>query len=227
MGRTAGWWLQDTSLPDGLVFQPATSALAIVGTVVANRDGLGLYNVTGIASQTVTLAFFLSKILRFGMQDDGQQAFGSASGTGQAGLATPPGIFATYLQQSGRPPYTAAQNQIVPTKRPKGIGVISVTPVYSVLTADATSVSIGVTKTVFANNGVPAVTALLTAGTNGQTITHGTTAANAIASALSAANAAPVTDVNAEVIAELSIVLPVSSTVKIYGLVWNVQFNYN
>lgn len=224
MGRTAGWWLQDSALPDGQIFQNAPSATVSSGAVVYNRDGLGLINVTAVASQTVTMQFILKELLRYGMQDDEQQAFGSASGTGQQGLATPPNTFATNLQQSGRPPYTIAQNQVVPTNRPKGIGVLSVTPIYTVSTLALTSVSIGVTKTVFANGVAPAVTALLAAGANGQPVAT-SAQPNAVASALTTTSL--ITDVNAELIAELTLVLPATSTAKIYGLVWNVQFNYN
>lgn len=223
MGRTAGWWLQDSALPDGQIFQKVPSSVS-AGAVVYNRDGLGLINVTAAASQTVTMQFIPDKILRFGMQDDEQQAFGSASGTGQQGLPTPPNTFATNLQQSGRPPFTIAQNQVVPTNRPKGIGVLSVTPIYTVSTLALTSVSIGVTKTVFANGVAPAVTALLAAGANGQP-TATSAHPNAVASALTTTSL--ITDVNAELIAELTLVLPATSTAVIYGLVWNVQFNYN
>lgn len=224
MGRTAGWWLQDTALPDGQIFQPFSDAIVSAGAITATRDGLGLYEGAAAASQTVTLAFILKNIFRYGMQDDEQQAFGSASGTGQQGLPTPPNTFATNLQQSGRPPFTQAQNQVIPTNRPKGIGVLSVTPIYQVSTLALTSVSIGVTKTVFANGIAPAVTALLAAGANGQP-TATSAQPNAIASALTTQT--PITDVNAEVIAELSLVLPATSTAKIYGLAWKVQFNYN
>jgi hypothetical protein len=224
MGRTAGWWLQDTALPDGQIFQTASSGIVTAGTVAINRDGLGLYNVTAAASQTVTMGFNLGHILRFGMQDDEQQAFGSASGTGQQGLPTPPNTFATNLQQSGRPPFTIAQNQVVPANRPKGIGVLSVTPIYTVSTLAATSVSIGVTKTVFANGVAPAVTALLAAAANGQPIAT-SAQPNAVASALTTVT--PIIDVNAEIIAEFSLVLPATSTAKIYGMRWSVQFNYN
>jgi len=228
MGRTAGWWLQDTALPDGQIFQPFSDAIVAAGAITATRDGLGLYEGAAAASQTVTLAFILKNLFRYGMQDDEQQAFGAATPTngiqGQQGQATPPASFATNLQQSGRPPYTIAQNQQVPTSRPKGIGVLSVTPIYQVSTLALTSVSLGVTKTVFANGIAPAVTALLAAGTNGQPTTT-SAQPNAIASALTTQSL--ITDVNSEVIAELSLVLPATSTAKIYGLVWKVQFNYN
>lgn len=224
MGRTAGWWLQDSALPDGQVFQTASSGIVTAGAVVVNRDGLGLYNVTAAASQTVTMGFNLGHILRFGMQDDEQNAFGSASGTGQQGLPTPPNTFATNLQQSGRPPFTQAQNLVVPTNRPKGIGILSVTPIYTISTLAATSVSIGVTKTVFANGIAPSVTALLAAAANGQP-TATSAQPNAVTSAITTQSL--ITDVNAEVIAELTLVLPATSTAKIYGMRWAVQFNYN
>lgn len=225
MGRTAGFWEQDSLFPDGQIFQRANTNPS-AGAVVYNRDGLGLINVTAVAAQTVTMQFNLSDILRFGKQDDEQQAFGSASGIGQNSLPTPPNTFATNWGQSGRPPFTQAQNQVVPTRRPKGIGILSVTPIFTIATLAATSVSIGVTKTVFANGIAPAVTALLAAGANGQPVAV-TANPNAIVSTLLSANQAPIIDVNAEVIAELSLVLPATSTAKIYGLVWGIQYNYN
>jgi hypothetical protein len=224
MGRTAGFWEQDSLFPDGQIFQPATAGIVTAGAGTLTRDGLGLLNLALAAAQTVTLDFVLTKILRFGKQDDEQQAFGSASGTGQNSLATPPGTFATNWQQSGRPPFTQAQNQVVPTKRPKGIGILSVTPIFTVSTLALTSISLGVTKTVFANGVAPAVTALLAAGTNGQPVAISANP-NAVATALTVQT--PITDVNAEVITELTLVLPATSTAKVYGIVWGVQFNYN
>lgn len=226
MGRTNGFWEQDQAFPDGQIFLSAGAGLVTAGAGTLTRDGLGLINLALAASQTVILDFTLRNIFRFGKQDDEQQAFGSASGTGQQSLATPPGTFSTNWGQSGRSPFTIAQNQVVATKRPKGIGILSVTPIYTVSTLALTSVSLGVTKTVFANGVAPAVTALLAAGTNGQPVATSANP-NAVVSALLAANQAPITDVNAEVITELTLVLPATSTAKVYGVVVGVQFNYN
>lgn len=225
MGRTAGMWSQDTAFPDGQIFIPASDAFVGAGAMVLSRAGSGLIQGALANSQTVTLDFILSKaILRYGMQDDEQQSFGSASGTGQNAGATPPNTFATNWQQSGRPPYTQAQNQVVPTNRPKGIQINSLIPVYKVSTLDLTSVSIGLTKTVFANGIAPVVTNLLAAGANGQP-TAVSAQPNAIASVIAGATMS--IDYLTELIAELTLVLPATSTAIVYGMFMNVSFNHN
>lgn len=224
MGRTAGFWEQDSAFPDGQIFMPVNTAVVAAGAVTISRTGLGLVQAAAAQSQTVTLDFVLDNLFRFGKQDDEQQAFGSASGTGQNSLAVPPGTFATNLQQGGRPPFTQAQNMVVPTKRPKGLQINSLTPIYKVSTLALTSVSLGLTKTVFANGVAPAVTALLAAAANGQP-TATSAQPNAVASALTAPTM--ITDVNAQIIAELTLVLPATSTAIIYGMFANVSFNYN
>jgi hypothetical protein len=231
MGRTSGFWEQDSLFPDGYIFQKAYPAIQTAGAGTFTRGGLGLLYTTNAASQTVTYDFLLDEqIFRLGKQDDAQQYFGQAALTGgvqgQQSLATPPGVFATPYQQSGRPPFTQAQNITVPTYRPKGIGILSVTPIYTILGAAATSVSIGVSKTVFANGAAPAVTALLAAGANGQPVAVSANP-NVIPSVLTAANAAPIVNPNTEVVGEFTAVLPAGSTMNMYGLLWQVQFNYN
>lgn len=224
MSRTAGFWEQDSAFPDGQIFMPVSAAVVGAGAIVMSRAGKGLIQAAAAAAQTVTLDFIISKLLRFGKQDDEQQAFGSASGTGQNSLATPPGSFATNMQQSGRPPYTQAQNMVVPTSRPKGMQINSLTPIYKISTLALTSVSLGLTKTVFVNGVAPAVTDLLAAGTNGQPVAV-SAQPNAIASVIAAP--AMSVDVNTELIAELTLVLPATSTAIIYGMMANVSYNFN
>lgn len=225
MGRTSGTWNQDSAFVDGQIFVPITAAFTAAGATVLSRSAKGLIQGALAAAQTVTLDFPLPNLLRTGLQDDEQQAFGSASGTGQQGLlVNETNKFATNWQQSGRPPYTQAQNQVVPTSRPKGMAITSLTPIYKVSTLALTSVSLGLTKTVFANGVAPVVTDLLAAGTNGQPVAT-SAQPNAISSAVTTTSM--ITDAFAEIIAELTLVLPATSTAIVYGMLFGVSFNFN
>lgn len=221
--------MQDLAFPDGQIFIPGLEAVVTAGAVTITRSGLGLLVASMAAAQTVTLDFNISKALfRTGMQDDAQQAFGQASLTsgiqGQQGLAAPPTSFKTPYQQSGRPPYTQATNMVVPTSRPKGIGILSITPIYTISTLALTSISLGLTKTVFSDLAAPVVTALLAAGANGL---RTATSAQPNIKAVTVTNQAMITDLYSQVIAELTFVLPATSTAVLYGLSIGVQFNHN
>jgi hypothetical protein len=227
MGRTAGFWEQDTAFPDGHTYIEASTGIITAGAGTKTRSGLGLIGVSLAASQTVTFDFDLSKLLfRYGKQDDEQQQFGSASGTGQQSLATPPGTFATNWQQSGRPPFTIATNQVVPTSRPKGVTIKNLIPIYSVSTLALTSISLGLTKTVFADVTAPVVTALLAAGTNGLSVATNAQP-HATPVALAAGSQIPLVSRLSQYIAEFTLVLPATSTAFVYGLWLDLAYNYN
>lgn len=231
MGRTSGFWEQDSPFPDGRSFIAAATTQITAGAGVKTRSALGLVGFALAASQTVTFDFDLSSyIFRFGKQDDEQQAFGSATGVGQNSLPVTAGVvpgygqFATNLQQSGRPPFTIAQNQVVPTSRPKGVNITFIGPFYSVTGAALTSISLGLTKTVFGNTVPPVVTNLLAAGTNGLN-----TAVNANPYTTGAFIPSPqMLNVSlSQYIAELTLVLPAGCTAFVYGLNIGISYNYN
>jgi hypothetical protein len=226
MGRTAGFWEQDSAFPDGLLFVSPTDVMSPGIDATFTRAGKGLVNSVVPASATTTYTIPLtSMLLRTGKQDDEQQAFGSALGTGQQSLAAPPATFATNWGQSGRPPYTIAQNLVVPTSRPKGIAINSVSPVYQVLGAPLTSVTVGLSKTKFVSGIAPVVTDLIAPAQNGMSLAI---AAQPTITPIANPNQnVMLTDVTSEYIVEIVWVAPAGSTVNFYGFFINVAFNHN
>lgn len=236
MGRTKGFWEQDSAFPDGLVFIPASVGQITAGAGVFARQGLGLVGVTMVTAQTVTFDVNISHlIMRFGKQDDGLQQFGAAALTngnqGQQSLATSgpgnTGPFATNWDQSGRPPYASASQFVVPTNRPKGIAIRAITPIYSVTGSALTSQTLGLTKTVFAEAAAPVVTALLAAAANGQPLTVNTAGqTHATTSSLLAANQVMQVARNTDLIIEHSLVIG-AGTAEMYGWFVDINFNHN
>lgn len=230
MGRTAGYWEQDSAFPDGLVFIPASVGQITTGAGVYARQGLGLAGVTMVTAQTVTFDVNLSHLLqRYGKQDDEQQAFGSASGTGQQSLPTggpvPNGAFATNWGVSGRPPFAAASQFVIPTGRPKGIAIKGITPVYTVTGTALTSTTLGLTKTVFSEAAAPVVTALLAAAANGQPVAVNANP-HATLSSLLAANQVMQTTRYTQLLLEHTLVIG-AGTAEMYGWFIDLAFNHN
>lgn len=235
MGRTAGFWEQDSAFPDGLVFIPASVGQVTAGAGVYARQGLGLVGVTMVTGQTVTFDVNISHLIhRFGKQDDGQQAFGAATPSaagfqGQQSLPVsgpaPNGPFATNWQASGRPPFANASQFAVPTSRPKGILINAITPVFSVTGAALTSNTIGLTKTVFAEGAAPVVTPLLAAAANGQPVAVNTAGqTHATSSVLLAANQVMQTTRYTQLLVEQTLVIG-AGTAEMYG--WFIDIDYN
>ena len=228
--RTSGLLLMDTPLPDGQIFVSPIDIMLGSSDATFARAGKGLVSTVVPASTTTIYPIALGDlIMRYGMQDDAQQQFGLATpvngNQGAQALATPPNTFTTPYGPTGRPPFAASTFGVPVTSRPKGIAINSVSVAYQVLGNPLTSITFGLSKTVFSNGIAPAVTDIIAPAANGLT-----TAVNAQPALITIANPTQnlmLTTINAEYIAELTFVAPAGSTVNFYGLFLNVAFNYN
>ncbi len=159
-----------------------TGAVTISATAVTNGavSGTGVSPVyigpgnIPIALSSGATAYVLDKSLsyilfRTGMQDDLQEAFGGGISqfsttlpVGARGLASPPAIFTTPAGVSG-PPGFPGITQLTPVTvaRPKGIEILTVTPVYEIGGAAATLNTIAIYQTAFVNGVAPAVTTVM------------------------------------------------------------------
>jgi hypothetical protein len=77
-------------------------------------------------------------------------------------------VFTTPAGVTGRPPFTGITELTpVTAPRPKGIKFKAMYPVYTIGGAAATTNTIGLTQTTFANNGAPATTNIVAVAANG------------------------------------------------------------
>lgn len=229
MGRTAGYWMQDSPFTDGQIFLPASVGQMTTGsgTGTLTRNAKGDIYVACTAAAVFDQRLE-SLILRTGMQDDAQQQFGQAVATagfqGQQAQNAPPTVFATPWQQSGRPPFTIAQNEVVPTSRPKGIAIVSVTPVYTVVTGVLTLAEVGISKSVF-TNGTQTISDILAFANNGLSLS--VAAHKAITVSVLAANQVMQVSPLTEIVVEVALTPTGGDSVNYYGCFLGVNFNYN
>jgi hypothetical protein len=135
----------------------------------------------------------------------------------QSPFTTPAGV-------TGAPPFTGISQFTVPSSRPKGIQFKGLEVRYQISTANLTSQTVGLTRTIFQNATALAVTNILTAAANGLATTF---AATPYVTPVAIASPAYQTADLSEFILEMSVVTPASSTYKFYGVTLYVTFNYN
>jgi hypothetical protein len=231
--RTAGTFQQDSPQTDGQLFIAAPDFIPLVaaGAVIAST-GAGLVTLNTPASTTVNLFSNLGQLLRTGiLASFGQSAFGTAASvpgpSAVPNTSSPSGLV-------GRPPFLAAQEP--PIIGPiagailKGITINSVDVIYQVGTLALTSATVGLTATVFGLPGAgataPVVTSLIALAVNGLPVA---VAANPVTTrvAVITAQQAMIVTPETEVLLNVNFVTPATSTVKLYGAVLNIQFNWN
>jgi hypothetical protein len=199
----------DTGYSDGALFLYMPGA-----TVTAGVSSLALAGATAFN-------FALSQILRTGLLDDLQEAFGGGSiGSGAFaranGDAAPPATFTTPASVSGAPPFTGLSQFTPTTSRPKGIQISSITPIVTATTALTSTFSLY--QTLFVNGTAPATTTVV-----------GPLTANV---AISTDNVTPVsvptpvwmTGLNAQYVLNWNITAGVGT---IYGVKLGLTYNYN
>lgn len=222
--HTSGFIMQDQLNPDGHIFLP------FPGT--QTRLGSGLSALVQAASTAGVYEINLDKLLlRYGMQDDGQQQYGRPNGTsGAIALPLLPGtVDQTPYSRTQRPPVPSTAifgpNDLGTARTiSKGIQVNTINLVYQVLGANLTSATIGMTKTQFASGVAPVVTALLANANNGILLP---VAAQPVITGIAIPTPAPITTRFAQTLIEVDITTPAGSTVNLYGLFLDVSFNFN
>lgn len=210
----------DTGYPDGQTFINVQQFLTASGAAPTPVFVTGRPAAT--VGAAVTFDIPLAAILRTGLSDDLQEAFGGGATAGvfagARGLASPPAPFSTPAGVSGAPPFIGlSQLTPVTAARPKGIQIVSVAPIFSP-TAAVTS-TIAVYTTPFVAAAAPVTTAILA-----PTAVVGTILATPRTAATPVTSSYIVTP-NTEVVVEWVISAATSAT--IYGMVVGVQFNFN
>lgn len=131
---------------------------------------------------------------------------------------TPAGI-------TGPPSGNASASQLVPVTAPrlKGISFIDLSLRYKVSTANLTSITVGLSKTVYANATALAITDVLAPAQNGLSLVA---AATPYSYRIALPSGYQVTD-NAEFWLEIATVTPASSILDFYGAEIHLLYNYN
>ena len=125
-----------------------------------------------------------------------------------------------------RPPYTGVTDLVpVTSPRAKGFDIRDVVLFYEIGTNNLTSLTIGLSQTLFANSVAPAITDILAPAQNGLVLTAATTP---YASRI-AVNSGFLTTDQAEYILEVTPVTAATSgsTFLLYGAALHVSFNFN
>ena len=229
MPTTEGIWQQNTASNDMEIFIDPYHLWVAAGSATLTRDGSGLINLAIGASQTCVIEGVFTPKLRTGMYATpalDQEQFGTAAS--QPGPSTVADTSGPLALKPGFPPILAANmatlGNIQRGPIPKGIQINSVDAIYSVAGAALSLATIGVTKTVFANNVAPAVTVLLANAANGLPTA---TQANPYVKNVPLSTVAFLTDHDAEPIIELDLTTAAGGSAKLYGLVARCSFNYN
>lgn len=147
-----------------------------------------------------------------------------------AGLTISQDLFTTPAGISGAAPYagggTAPPGFMTPvTARPKGIALKALYPVYAIAGAAASLNTIGITKTVFANNAAPVVTNVLANAANGLA-----TATQAQPYLTPINFSTPVTFQTtkyAEYSIEWDVTTPGGGTAQLFGIFLDLAYNFN
>ena len=229
MPTTEQFWQSNTAFTDMQIFIDPYHIFAASGAATLTRDGSGLVNLAIGASQTCVFEAFFTPKTRTGMYATpalDQEQFGTAaSQPGPSLVANTSGPLAL---KPGFPPILAANmatlGNIQRGPIPKGIQINSIDAIYSVAGAALTLATIGVTKTVFANNAAPVVTSLLANAANGLPTA---TQAQPYVTNVPLTTIAFLTDNDVEPIIELDLTTAAGGSVKLYGLIARCSFNFN
>lgn len=148
MPKTTSRFEANLGFNDG-VLMCGPEDVMISGTATRTRNAKGDWSINVAAAQTVYFAVNIGQMLqKTGFASDTMNQFG---GTGVPGDAFP-----------GRPPLTG-RNPVTPrtAKVPKGIKIIGIRPIYSVLTQACTTLTCGLDKVVYDDNLAPVITQIV------------------------------------------------------------------
>lgn len=216
----------DTPYTDGQTFLTCYPQNVVGASGVRARNAFGQVYTTIPASSSCFVNIDLGEIdYRFGVQDDLQEQFGGGTTTlvGAQGLSIPPGVATTPAGVSGRPPYPGVTEFIpVTTARPKGIKVTSITAVFQVIGANATTNTLALSKTTFANNVAPAISTILPAQSLALVVQAQPYVTNFVV-----ANPPWLTAQNSQYLIDWNVVTPVGSSLNVYGVMLYYTYNFN
>ena len=228
MSITEGRWEGNTSFPDLQIFVDTTWFNNIGGTSTIATDGAGsLYAALGnsaVGAWYANLALFLRTGVLASSYD--QEQFGTAAGV--AGPTTVANTSGPLALPPGIPPILAANLPTLGNAQrgpiPKGMQIDSVDVIYTVTGAALTGATIGLTKTVFANNTAPVVTNLIALGANGLPTA---VQAQPYVTNVAVGTPAMITSADAEVVLNVNLTTQAAGSAVFYGVVFHCHYNFN
>lgn len=221
--RTQGAFFADTAHNGGWILYDAVDLTTFSSNLVLTRNAVGDYSLNrtaGGAETYIPVACFsnLRKLTTYpginGMPF--QEHFGTAAG----GAGYPAGA-------PGLPPFTGA-TQLTPATAPtpKGLQVTDVVAIYQVGVVDLTSASLSLNRTVFANNVANAITNVPISATALPLTAAGDATGPYVVTRAVTTPVFEVTDLS-DLALELTVVMANTGTIRIYGLGFHVNYNYN
>jgi hypothetical protein len=232
MSRTNGQFQMKTPFSDGLVHFNAMNFAVLSGAAPLTRNAKGDISLNAGNTQVCVFGLPLSALIqRLGQLPFLQEQFGTAAGvagpTTVANTSDPDGnVLIPYV-----PPMTKATMETVTGGEagfvPKGVQINDVTLHYQIGTANLTTHTLGLSKTVYPVSGTPGalvVTDVIANAANGLA-----TAFNANPQSTKIAVASPVFTVNdlASLLLEVDATTPGTGTYRLYGASIHVSFNFN
>jgi hypothetical protein len=228
MSITEGRFEGNTSFPDLQFFLGFDDFIDTSSHAVNATQGAGLVNQTLAASLAATLFSNVAPWLRTGVYASSydQEQFGTAAGV--AGPTTVANTGGPLALLPGIPPITAANlptlGNIQRGPIPKGMQIDSVDVIYTVTGAALTTATVGLTKTVFANNAAPVVTNLIALGANGLPTA---VQAQPYVTNVAVGTPAMITSADAEVILNVNLTTQGGGSAIFYGVVIKAHYNFN
>lgn len=227
--RTQGAFYADTAHTGGWVYYDAMnlfgsfSGATISANMALTRNAGGdySYNRTAAGAETYITPIGLANTKRLiesiPSGNSASLPFQNAFGTAAGGPGYPAGA-------AGVPPFTGATQLTQPTGNPaKGVQVTDVVAVYQVGVAALTGATLSLNRTVFANNVANAVTAVTISATALPTATQ----ANPYVVVRAVTTPVFETSDLSMLSVELSLTLQNTGTIRVYGLGFHLNFNYN
>jgi hypothetical protein len=224
MPHTSSRYQQDLGFTDGAIFLGAGDLIVNVpANAPLTRIGQGNWAYNQVASTTTIFAANLTNALarRLGFGEDLQEQFG---GAGIPGSAQP-----QFYRPDQNVLLQASAQQLLPRTalKTKGFKLLSIDVIYQTTVLALTSITIGVSQTVFANNVALANTVVLAAAANGLLTAVPSTGPNVINVPLAAAQQIYRISADMQLWVELTIVTPATSLCSFWGFDCKLELNSN
>lgn len=218
--RTQGAFFADTPHSGGWIFYNALElAPAFSANLLLTRNALGDYslNRTAAGAETYNIPQGILDLKRLIADSVSGMPYQEQFGTAAGATGYPAGA-------AGIPPFTGA-TQLTPATAltPKGIKVTDVVAVYLVGVAALTAASFSLNRTVFANNVANAITNVPVDAT---ALPLATQANPYVVTRAVTTPVFETTDLS-DLTLEFSITMQNTGTIRIYGVGFHCQFNYN
>lgn len=220
MSRTQSALYSDIPHQGGWIWAPATDLTVFSANLVLTRNALGdySYNRTAAGAETYQLVTNLQNLKRLIEVPTPPMPFQEQFGSGASGPSAWPG------GAQGVPPFTGSTFLNPPSGQPpKGLRVIDVAVVYTVGVAALTAASLSLNQTTYANNVANAITNI---PINATALALATQVNPYVAVRAVTTPTFLNTDLS-DLYLEFSATLQNTGTIRIYGIGYHCDFNYN